>query len=58
VVKAGIHWGLFGGAVANLGTKVHHDRYLADIISFALPGCFAMTEVDHGSDIQSLNTTV
>ena len=57
LVKAGVHWGLFGGAVANLGTKVHLDRYLADIISFALPGCFAMTEVGHGSDVQSLQTT-
>ena len=57
LVKAGVHWGLFGGAVANLGTKVHHDRYLADIISFALPGCFAMTEAGHGSDVQNLDTT-
>jgi acyl-CoA oxidase len=57
LVKAGVHWGLFGGAVANLGTAVHHDRYLADIIAFDLPGCFAMTEVGHGSDVQSLQTT-
>ena len=57
LVKAGVHWGLFGGAVTNLGTKIHHDRYLPDIISFALPGCFAMTEVGHGSDVKSLQTT-
>ena len=24
LVKAGVHWGLFGGAVANLGTQRHH----------------------------------
>ena len=24
MVKAGVHWGLFGGAVANLGTADHH----------------------------------
>ena len=57
LVKAGVHWGLFGGAVVNLGTRVHHERYLEDLISFALPGCFAMTEVGHGSDVQHLHTT-
>jgi len=57
LVKAGVHWGLFGGAVANLGTQRHHEQYLDAIISFDLPGCFAMTEVGHGSDVQSLRTT-
>lgn len=57
VVKAGVHWGLFGGAIVALGTQRHHERYLDDVITFALPGCFAMTEVGHGSDVQSLDTT-
>jgi acyl-CoA oxidase len=57
MVKAGVQWGLFGGAVALLGTRRHHDAYLRDIISFDLPGCFAMTETGHGSDVQQLRTT-
>ncbi|MCZ2846486.1 acyl-CoA dehydrogenase family protein [Modestobacter sp. VKM Ac-2978] len=57
MVKAGVQWGLFGGAVQALGTKRQHDRYLPDIMSFALPGCFAMTETGHGSDVQQLRTT-
>jgi acyl-CoA oxidase len=57
MVKVGVQWGLFGGAVQALGTKRHHDRYLRDIIGFALPGCFAMTETGHGSDVQQLRTT-
>ena len=57
MVKAGVQWGLFGGAVANLGTKVHHDAYLERIISAELPGCFAMTETGHGSDVHRLRTT-
>ncbi|SDZ15357.1 Acyl-coenzyme A oxidase [Micromonospora pattaloongensis] len=57
MVKAGVQWGLFGGAVQLLGTKRHHDAYLRDIISFDLPGCFAMTETGHGSDVQQLRTT-
>ena len=28
MVKAGVQWGLFGGAVANLGTERHHTAYL------------------------------
>lgn len=57
MVKAGVQWGLFGGAVQMLGTERHHERYVRDIISLDLPGCFAMTESGHGSDVQHLRTT-
>ncbi|WP_447002942.1 acyl-CoA dehydrogenase [Saccharothrix isguenensis] len=57
MVKAGVQWGLFGGAVQALGTAEHHDRYLRAIIDLELPGCFAMTETGHGSDVQNLRTT-
>ena len=57
MVKAGVQWGLFGGAVENLGTERHHEAYVKQIISLELRGCFAMTETRHGSDVQSLETT-
>ncbi|MCF6509138.1 acyl-CoA oxidase [Blastococcus sp. MG754426] len=57
MVKAGVQWGLFGGAVQLLGTRRHHEAYLPGIMSFDLPGCFAMTETGHGSDVQQLRTT-
>ena len=57
MVKAGVQWGLFGGAVVALGTDRHHERYLRDIMTLDLPGCFAMTETGHGSDVQHLRTT-
>ena len=57
MVKAGVQWGLFGGAIANLGTQRHHDAYIPDLINLDLLGCFAMTETGHGSDVQSLETT-
>src|SRR5579875_288297 len=57
MVKAGVQWGLFGGAVQLLGTERHHRKYLRDIIDLSLPGCFAMTETGHGSDVQHLRTT-
>ena len=56
MVKAGVQWGLFGGAVENLGTERHHEAYVKKIISLELPGCFAMTETGHGSDVQALET--
>jgi len=57
MVKAGVQWGLFGGAVENLGTERHHERYVKKIINLELRGCFAMTETGHGSDVQALETT-
>ncbi|MDT5013739.1 MAG: acyl-CoA oxidase, partial [Mycobacterium sp.] len=57
MVKAGVQWGLFGGAIENLGTERHHEAYVQKIIDVELLGCFAMTETGHGSDVQSLETT-
>lgn len=57
LVKAGVQWGLFGGAVQVLGTERHHEQYLRKIIDGELLGCFAMTESGHGSDVQHLHTT-
>jgi acyl-CoA oxidase len=57
LVKFGVQFGLFGGAVQQLGTAQHHERYLRDIATLKLPGCFAMSEAGHGSDVQHLLTT-
>ncbi|NKZ12295.1 acyl-CoA oxidase [Mycolicibacterium septicum DSM 44393] len=57
MVKAGVQWGLFGGAIENLGTERHHKAYVRPLIDLDLVGCFAMTETGHGSDVQSLETT-
>ena len=57
MVKAGVQWCLFGGAIENLGTERHHEAYVPKIINLDLLGCFAMTETGHGSDVQSLETT-
>jgi acyl-CoA oxidase len=56
LVKVGVQFGLFGGAVHRLGTEKHHAQYLADTASVALPGCFAMSESGHGSDVRSIRT--
>ncbi|MEV0293561.1 acyl-CoA dehydrogenase [Nocardia sp. NPDC050710] len=55
-VKSGVQWGLFGGAVENLGTERHRD-YIKRLLSLDLLGCFAMTESGHGSDVAHVETT-
>jgi acyl-CoA oxidase len=57
LVKVGVQFGLTGGAIHRLGTKRHHEYYLPKLASVELAGCFAMTEVGHGSDVRSLDTT-
>jgi acyl-CoA oxidase len=57
LVKFGVQFGLFGGAIHQLGTKPHHDAWLGDIASARLLGSFAMTETGHGSNVQAIGTT-
>ncbi len=57
LVKFGVQFGLWGGAVQQLGTRRHHERYLNATATLELPGCFAMTEAGHGSNVQQLETT-
>lgn len=57
VTKFGVQFGLFGGSILQLGTAEHHDRYLDRVGTAELPGCFAMTETGHGSNVRELRTT-
>jgi acyl-CoA oxidase len=56
LVKCGVQFGLFGGAVHHLGTRSHHERFLSQIATFELPGAFAMSESGHGSNVQEVQT--
>jgi len=57
VVKFGVQFGLFGGSVLQLGTSHHHKAHLRAIASMELPGCYAMTETGHGSNVRDVETT-
>jgi acyl-CoA oxidase len=57
VVKFGVQFGLFGGSILQLGTRRHHEAYLGAVGRLELPGCYAMTETGHGSNVRDLETT-
>jgi alkylation response protein AidB-like acyl-CoA dehydrogenase len=56
LIKFGVQFGLWGGSVYQLGTEKHHERWLRDIGTLELPGCYAMTEIGHGSNVRGLET--
>ena len=56
MVKYGVQFGLWGGSIYQLGTAKHHQRWLRDIGTLALPGAYAMTEIGHGSNVRDLET--
>ncbi|QCD86232.1 acyl-coenzyme A oxidase 3, peroxisomal-like [Vigna unguiculata] len=55
-VKLGVHYFLWGGAVKFLGTKRHHDKWLSATENYDLKGCFAMSELGHGSNVRGIET--
>jgi acyl-CoA oxidase len=57
VIKFGVQFGLWGMSIQSLGTEKHHSKYLKDIGTLQLPGCFAMSETNHGSNVKGMETT-
>lgn len=57
LVKVGVQLGLYGGAIWALGTERHHAR-LPAIAACEELGCFAMSEVGHGSNVAAIETVL
>jgi acyl-CoA oxidase len=57
VIKFGVQFGLWGMSILFLGTEKHFRKYLHDVGTLKLPGCFAMTETHHGSNVKGIETT-
>lgn len=56
-IKFGVQFILFGRGILLLGTERHHHRFLPKVRSLETPGCYAMTEIGHGSNIRDIETT-
>ena len=56
LIKFGVQFGLFGSSIHQLGTERHHREYLPQTGTVELPGCFAMTETGHGSNVADIET--
>ncbi|KAJ4915192.1 hypothetical protein Rs2_00742 [Raphanus sativus] len=54
--KLGVHFLLWGNAIKFFGTKRHHDKWLKDTEDYLVKGCFAMTELGHGSNVKGIET--
>lgn len=56
LTKFGVQFGLYAGAILRLGEVSHHRAWLPSAIAFQIPGCFALSETGHGSNVMDLGT--
>ncbi|KAG8094153.1 hypothetical protein GUJ93_ZPchr0012g22070 [Zizania palustris] len=52
-----LHWGMFVPAIKGQGTEEQQKKWLPLAYKFQIIGCYAQTELGHGSNVQGLETT-
>ncbi|XXG75813.1 hypothetical protein AAC387_Pa08g0307 [Persea americana] len=52
-----LHWGMFIPAIKGQGTEEQQQKWLTLASKMQIIGCYAQTELGHGSNVQGLETT-
>ncbi|KAI9111088.1 hypothetical protein K1719_017963 [Acacia pycnantha] len=52
-----LHWGMFVPAIKGQGTDEQQEKWLPLAYKMQIIGCYAQTELGHGSNVQGLETT-
>ncbi|KAJ6851121.1 peroxisomal acyl-coenzyme A oxidase 1-like [Iris pallida] len=52
-----LHWGMFIPAIKGQGTDEQQNKWLTLAYKMQIIGCYAQTELGHGSNVQGLETT-
>ncbi|WOG86311.1 hypothetical protein DCAR_0205513 [Daucus carota subsp. sativus] len=52
-----LHWGMFVPAIKGQGTDEQQEKWLPLAQKMQIIGCYAQTELGHGSNVQGLETT-
>jgi acyl-CoA oxidase len=52
-----LHWGMFVPAIKGQGTEEQQKKWLSLANKMQIIGCYAQTELGHGSNVQGLETT-
>jgi acyl-CoA oxidase len=56
-LQLGAHRGMFIPTLIGQGTEEQKKKFLVPAIKYRILGCYAQTELGHGSNVQGLETT-